>query len=279
MDDSGKRALWTKLVADFELAGQSQRAFAEARQVELSNLRYWIYKLRNESRPLATEKDSPPAQPEQAERRAPARASRMLPVRVVASTAPKAREAVAVAGLLELALPSGAEPRSTCHRVSATSALASRRSCLRGAGRLLRSLPEPPSCPRRPSFRAAPGALPGGEGQPLSLPREERQGSRRPAARPSRRARGRTSVDASHLAAGRHPLFSPNACGQPAASGGIDRPQTRLRRRRPLFHGLKPAPSPVVPRFRARAHRAAGITLAAARHDVEGSLSTWRSFS
>jgi hypothetical protein len=109
MDDSGKRAVWTKLVADFELSGQSQRAFAEARQIELSNLRYWIYKLRNESRPLATErKEAPPAQPEHTERRAPARASRMLPVRVVASTAPKARGAVADAGLLELALPSGA---------------------------------------------------------------------------------------------------------------------------------------------------------------------------
>lgn len=112
MDDSGKRALWTKLVADFELSGQSQRAFAEARQVELSNLRYWIYKLRNESRPLATEnKDAPPAAPEQAERPTPARASRMLPVRVVASTAPKAREATADAALLELALPSGARLR------------------------------------------------------------------------------------------------------------------------------------------------------------------------
>jgi hypothetical protein len=51
----GKRALWTKLVADFELSGLSQRAFAEQKQIGLSNLRYWMYKLRNESRPLAAE--------------------------------------------------------------------------------------------------------------------------------------------------------------------------------------------------------------------------------
>ncbi len=51
--DDGKRALWTKLVADFELSGLSQRAFAEQKQIGLSNLRYWMYKLRNESRPLA----------------------------------------------------------------------------------------------------------------------------------------------------------------------------------------------------------------------------------
>ncbi len=105
----GKRALWTKLVADFELSGLSQRAFAEQKQIGLSNLRYWMYKLRNESRPLAAEEQpAPEPAPEHAERRAPEKAPRMLPVRVVASPAPKAREAVADAGLLELALPSGA---------------------------------------------------------------------------------------------------------------------------------------------------------------------------
>jgi len=110
--DDGKRALWTKLVADFELSEQSQREFAEQRQIELSNLRYWIYRLRKESRPLVTEeKEATAAAPEQAERRGPERAARMLPVRVVASTAPKAREADPYAGagsLLEITLPSGA---------------------------------------------------------------------------------------------------------------------------------------------------------------------------
>jgi hypothetical protein len=61
MDDSGKRAVWTKLVADFEVSGQSQRAFAEARQIDLSNLRYWIYKLRNESRPFRSPRRAPRA--------------------------------------------------------------------------------------------------------------------------------------------------------------------------------------------------------------------------
>jgi hypothetical protein len=105
----GKRALWTKLVADFELSGLSQRAFAEQNQIGLSNLRYWMYKLRNESRPLAAaEQPVPEPAAEHAERGAPEKARRMLPVRVVASPAPKAREAVADAALLELALPSGA---------------------------------------------------------------------------------------------------------------------------------------------------------------------------
>ena len=110
--DDGKRALWTKLVADFELSGQSQRVFAEQRQIELSNLRYWIYKLRKASRPLVTENGTAAAPvAEETEQRGPEKGPRMVPVRVVASTAPKAREAVAeedVGFLLELTLPSGA---------------------------------------------------------------------------------------------------------------------------------------------------------------------------
>jgi hypothetical protein len=53
--DDGKRALWTKVVADFELSELSQRAYAEEneqKKIDLSILRYWIYKLRNDSRPL-----------------------------------------------------------------------------------------------------------------------------------------------------------------------------------------------------------------------------------
>ncbi len=109
--DDGKRALWTKVVADFELSELSQRAYAEQKKIDLSNLRYWIYKLRNDSRPLVTEKKDPPALAERAEQRAPTRASRLVPVRVVGSAAPKARREVDVDGLLELALPSGARLR------------------------------------------------------------------------------------------------------------------------------------------------------------------------
>jgi hypothetical protein len=107
--DEAKKALWTKVVADFELSGQTQREFAEARQIELSRLRYWLYTLRNASRPLATEGEVPSvdAADKPGKRQAPAEGSRMLPVRVVASTAPKARYPESAA-LLELTLPSGA---------------------------------------------------------------------------------------------------------------------------------------------------------------------------
>jgi hypothetical protein len=105
---------WTKLVADFESADLSQRQFAQDRGVPLSNLRYWLYRLRKDSRPLVTdeaEQESAPPTPV-----APKEGSRLLPVRVVAS-APKARrrsspEVAAGEGLLlELALPSGTRLR------------------------------------------------------------------------------------------------------------------------------------------------------------------------
>ena len=105
--DPAKKALWTKVVADFELSGKTQRAFAEERQIDLHRLRYWIYALRNASRPLVEEEQSSSVKaPDQA---VPKQATRMLPVRVVASPAPKAREGEAE--LLELALPSGARLR------------------------------------------------------------------------------------------------------------------------------------------------------------------------
>jgi hypothetical protein len=105
--DPAKKALWTKVVADFELSGKTQRAFAEEHQVDLHRLRYWIYALRNASRPLVGDEESPSVKaPDQA---APRQVTRMLPVRVVASPAPKAREGEAE--LLELALPSGARLR------------------------------------------------------------------------------------------------------------------------------------------------------------------------
>ena len=95
-------------MADFESAYLSQREFAQERGISLSNLRYWVYKLRKESRPLVTQEPERSDQaPEQA---AAAGGSRLLPVRVVAS-APKARRAKAEVivrdVLLELALPSG----------------------------------------------------------------------------------------------------------------------------------------------------------------------------
>ena len=102
------RARWTRLVADFEVSDLSQREFASERGISLSNLRYWIYRLRKESRPLVTETAERSGQgPEQAKARP---GSPLLPVRVVAS-APKARHPREADGLLELALPSGARLR------------------------------------------------------------------------------------------------------------------------------------------------------------------------
>lgn len=106
------RTRWTKLVADFESSDLTQREFASERGVSLSHLRYWIYRLRKESRPLVTEaaksSDQAPAQVVASE------GSRLLPVRVVASAAKPRSTVVAVAGgdeLLELALPSGIRVR------------------------------------------------------------------------------------------------------------------------------------------------------------------------
>jgi transposase len=106
------RERWKKLVADFESCDLTQREFANERGVSFTNLRYWIYRLRKESRPLVTE-------PAKSSDQAPAKGtapegSRLLPVRVVASAAkPRTRAMVMAAGdeLLELALPSGVRVR------------------------------------------------------------------------------------------------------------------------------------------------------------------------
>ncbi len=101
-------ARWTKLVADFEVSDLSQREFASERGISLSNLRYWIYRLRKESRPLVTGEAGRSGQaPERAKAE---QGSRLLPVRVVAS-APKARQPRDGEGHLELTLPSGARLR------------------------------------------------------------------------------------------------------------------------------------------------------------------------
>jgi hypothetical protein len=103
-----ERARWKKLVADFEASDLSQREFARERGISFSNLRNWIYRLRQESRPLVTEGAELPTQAPKGE---PAKeGSRLVPVRVVAS-APKARREAPASQLLELALPSGARLR------------------------------------------------------------------------------------------------------------------------------------------------------------------------
>jgi hypothetical protein len=106
------RERWKKLVADFESCDLTQREFANERGVSFTNLRYWIYRLRKESRPLVTEaatlSEQAPAQGSAPE------GSRLLPVRVVASASKTRTRAMAISPgdeLLELALPSGVRVR------------------------------------------------------------------------------------------------------------------------------------------------------------------------
>jgi transposase len=97
------RERWTRIVATFETNGQSQREFAKEQELSLSNLRYWIYRLRKESRPLVTEQTERKVKgAEQSERLT------LKPVRVVASVPEARREGN---GLLELDLPSGTRLR------------------------------------------------------------------------------------------------------------------------------------------------------------------------
>ena len=102
------RAGWTKMVADFETSDLSQREFAKERMLSLSNLRYWVYRLRKESRPLVTEPTERSVN--KAERRPAKKGLILKPVRVVGSAA-KPRRGEDGDGLLELALPSGTRLR------------------------------------------------------------------------------------------------------------------------------------------------------------------------
>lgn len=74
------REIWVSIVGQYEKSGQTQEAFAAARGIPVGTLRSWIYKLRE------SEADSAP----------------LLPVRVVASTAPSARQLGDEGGAVEL---------------------------------------------------------------------------------------------------------------------------------------------------------------------------------
>ena len=102
------RERWVRLVADYEASDLTQREYASERGISFSNLRNWIYKLRRESRPLV--QVAPEVSGQEPPRVGPERASRLVPVRVVAS-APKARSDEAAPAMLELAMPSGAAVR------------------------------------------------------------------------------------------------------------------------------------------------------------------------
>lgn len=96
------RDIWINIVAQFERSGLTQEAFATERNIPVGTLRSWIYRLRRE-------------QSDAAETESPA----ILPVRVVASTAPLARQTetvaapaieVAVGATVRVRFPPGTAP-------------------------------------------------------------------------------------------------------------------------------------------------------------------------
>ncbi len=84
------RAIWMGIVGQFERSGLTQEAFAEERAIPVATLRSWIYRLRREQGEEARDESSP-----------------ILPVRMVASTAPTARQDDGAAtGAIELVVGS-----------------------------------------------------------------------------------------------------------------------------------------------------------------------------
>jgi hypothetical protein len=75
------RDAWVRLIAEYEVSGQTQREFAAKQQVKLATLRSWLYALRREGKP-----------------------QRFVPVTVVAR-APEPRSSTP--GMLELATRQG----------------------------------------------------------------------------------------------------------------------------------------------------------------------------
>ena len=103
MTDEDK-ARWRRLVGDWESSDLTQREYAQERGITVYALRYWIYRLRRESRPLEASESEPLQSPEQPA--SPKKDLRLVPVRAVAC-APKARTNEPAGELLELVMPSG----------------------------------------------------------------------------------------------------------------------------------------------------------------------------
>jgi len=82
------KAQWTRLVAGWESSDLTQREYAQERGITVHALRYWLYRLRKESRPLvasACESSEPVAVPD-----ASKEDLHLVPVRTL-GCAPKAR--------------------------------------------------------------------------------------------------------------------------------------------------------------------------------------------
>lgn len=83
------REFWVATVAEFERSELTQEGFARQHRLPVTTLRTWIYKLRRERK---------------------ARVS-LVPVRVIASTAPAARGTAAASSELEIELKTGVRLR------------------------------------------------------------------------------------------------------------------------------------------------------------------------
>jgi transposase-like protein len=100
-----RRKYWINVVDEFERSGLTQERFAQQRGVPVATLRSWLYRLRRERQASVS----------------------LVPVRVVASTAPVARGATAVGGELEIELKTGVRLRlSTAVDLDYVAALAQR---------------------------------------------------------------------------------------------------------------------------------------------------------
>ena len=99
------REFWVTTVDEFERSELTQERFARQRRIPVTTLRTWIYKLRRERKAIVS----------------------LVPVRVVASTAPPARATATVGGEIEIELKTGVRLRlSTSVDLDYVAALAQR---------------------------------------------------------------------------------------------------------------------------------------------------------
>jgi len=84
------REIWVNIIRQFERSGLKQEEFAAERKIPVGTLRGWIYRLRREQEEQATP---------------------LLPVRVIASTAPSARWSGDEAAVIEAVLGDGVRLR------------------------------------------------------------------------------------------------------------------------------------------------------------------------
>ena len=85
------REFWGSKIAEYERSELTQESFAQQRGIAVSTLRWWLAKLRQERRSSVS----------------------LVPVRVIASTAPTARSAADADRAIEIELKTGVRLRVT----------------------------------------------------------------------------------------------------------------------------------------------------------------------